>query len=367
MNKKQRHILFIAPIPPPITGMSLVSETLMRILSDSHEIYLVNFSKDTFKQGITSLQRIAQVIRNTYRIYRLKRSTDLVYLTISQTIAGNIKDLITLAILFNKPILLHLHGGGILHTVYRRMPLLKYINYIMLKRVQAIIVLGNSLKNQFEGVIHNSKIRVVHNFADKSVFLNEKAITQKYENDTLNILFLSNLIPGKGYIELLKAAVDLIQQYPKVFRVHFAGGFENDIDEKNFRRRISSYPDIIYYGVVGKNKKIDLLKISQILCLPTYYLYEGQPLSILEAYASGCYVITTNHGGIQDIFTPGINGDYVEKKSIRSLKGGITKVKELGKENIKKIGIQNYNIAKTRYSEAIFRKSMLELFHTINV
>jgi glycosyltransferase involved in cell wall biosynthesis len=45
-----------------------------------------------------------------------------------------------------------------------------------------------------------------------------------------------------------------------------------------------------------------------VLCLPTSYPYEAQPLVILEAYAAGCAVVTTNHAGIPDVFTPGENG-----------------------------------------------------------
>jgi glycosyltransferase involved in cell wall biosynthesis len=53
--------------------------------------------------------------------------------------------------------------------------------------------------------------------------------------------------------------------------------------------------------VDGPGKK-NLFSEAHIFCLPTYYPYEGQPIAILEAFASGCVVITTNHSGISDFF-----------------------------------------------------------------
>jgi glycosyltransferase involved in cell wall biosynthesis len=44
--------------------------------------------------------------------------------------------------------------------------------------------------------------------------------------------------------------------------------------------------------------------------------YEGQPISILEAYAAGCIVVTTGQPGILDIFKPYLNGYEIDTNSI---------------------------------------------------
>ena len=61
-----------------------------------------------------------------------------------------------------------------------------------------------------------------------------------------------------------------------------------------------------------------------MLCLPTC-LSEGQPISILEAYAAGCVVITTDRGGIRDVFQDGINGFQIEAHSVESVKRGFVR------------------------------------------
>jgi glycosyltransferase involved in cell wall biosynthesis len=78
-----------------------------------------------------------------------------------------------------------------------------------------------------------------------------------------------------------------------------------------------------YHGVVHGELKRRLFAEAHVFCLPTYYPYEGQPISILEAYASGCAVITTDHSGIFDIFTAGANGLAVAKQSVASLRAAL--------------------------------------------
>jgi glycosyltransferase involved in cell wall biosynthesis len=107
--------------------------------------------------------------------------------------------------------------------------------------------------------------------------------------------------------------------------VSFAGRFQSADQERSFLRRIEGMPNVRYCGVVAGERKRNLLAEAHVLCLPTYYAYEGQPISILEGYAAGCAVITTNHSGIGDVFVDGVNGYLVEKKSADSLRSALEK------------------------------------------
>ena len=73
--------------------------------------------------------------------------------------------------------------------------------------------------------------------------------------------------------------------------LEFAGKFYSIKSQKQFEFLIKNEENIIYHGEVSdKNKKKSLR--SPYFFLPTSFL-EGQPISILEAYASGCFVITS--------------------------------------------------------------------------
>ena len=83
-------ILFIAPLPPPIGGHSLASKVLLDGLVKDHEVEVVDFNKDSFKEGVDSLKRIFQVVKILHDVWRRKKGTDAMYLTISESLAGNI-------------------------------------------------------------------------------------------------------------------------------------------------------------------------------------------------------------------------------------------------------------------------------------
>ena len=46
--------------------------------------------------------------------------------------------------------------------------------------------------------------------------------------------------------------------------------------------------------------------------LPTNYKNEGQPISIIEAMANRCVVLTTNYRGISEMIMPNESGIFVD-------------------------------------------------------
>ena len=91
-------ILFIAPLPPPIGGQSLVSQVFLDELVKKNQFDVINMVKPEFKDGILSFSRIVKVFGMLINVYRKKKNVDKIYLTISESVAGNIKDLIIYAI-----------------------------------------------------------------------------------------------------------------------------------------------------------------------------------------------------------------------------------------------------------------------------
>ena len=55
-------ILFIAPLPPPITGHSFVSESLLDYLKQNDDVEIVNLSKENINQGSGGIKRIFQLL-----------------------------------------------------------------------------------------------------------------------------------------------------------------------------------------------------------------------------------------------------------------------------------------------------------------
>ncbi len=216
---------------------------------------------------------------------------------------------------------LHLHGGaGMRVLLSDRHPWLRRLNAWFLRRVAGVVVLGDRHLDIYDRLMSPERIHVVRNFAPDELFVSAGELDEKWaETDVLQVLFLSNLLPGKGYEELVQAVGRLPSDLSARYRFNFAGGFESDIAKESFLNAIRPLPNVSYHGTVHGEEKRELLRNAHLFCLPTYYPYEGQPISILEAYAAGCAVATTDHSGIFDIFTPGENGWQVVPRSPESL------------------------------------------------
>ncbi|MBW8003473.1 MAG: glycosyltransferase family 4 protein, partial [Planctomycetes bacterium] len=112
-------------------------------------------------------------------------------------------------------------------------------------------------------------------------------------------------------------------------------------------------------------KRIDLYRSSQVFCLPTYYRYEGQPISIIEAYASGCVVVTTDQGGIGDIFKNNKNGYEVEKESIEDLVDKLEKIIISDKNKNEEIGLFNNKLTINKYTEIDYVTNIDNIFDKV--
>jgi len=320
-------VLFIAPLPDPVTGQSLACRVFLDELEKHHQVEVININKSSLKSGVAggTLGRAREVLGFVWEAWRRARHNDLIYFTISESVAGNLKDLLIYAVCARRlrGMAVHLHGGAGMKTLLLQHPRLAALNRFFWRRMGAVILLGERHLPLLDGLPRewrDGHAHLVPNFAQDYLFRDVASIQAKFHSDgPLRLLYLSNLIPGKGYEELLTAYRSLSHDEQSRIRLDFAGAFESESSRDDFLARIADLPQVGYHGVVGGAAKAALLGQSHVFCLPTYYPYEGQPISILEAYASGCAVITTDHSGIFDTFTPGDCGLQVTPRSADSI------------------------------------------------
>ena len=294
-----KEIMIIGQFSPPIHGLSKALDTL----------YNSNNINKSFKLKKINLTNNKKFLSNLFKIF--KSNSNLYYLTISQSKFGNIRDIIILNIILfrKKKVLIHLHGGGFRNLLDNEMNnLQKRINIKILRKVDGAIVLGESLKYIFEGIVEENKIFVIKNCVDNEFVINRNEFEdkiKKLENKkNFKILYLSNFIEDKGYKEVLKLAKTFKDTNNSRIKFLFAGKFFSDNDKSEFFNyiKVENIEEIVeYLGVVSGENKKELLKECDYFILITKYKNEGQPISIIEAAANGLRIITTNHAGILDI------------------------------------------------------------------
>ncbi|HEY4784737.1 MAG TPA: glycosyltransferase family 4 protein [Bacteroidales bacterium] len=314
-------IVYIAPLPPPINGHSLVSKAFYDALELDYDVKAINLSKKSFVEGVDSFGRIIEIIKILKDVWFNKKDASSIYLTISESLAGNLKDILIYLLCFNKlsKMYIHLHGGSIKKLLWDRHKALYFVNKFFIKRLGGIIISGESHLEIFS-FVDRPKIHIVPNFAPDGMFVSEEHVKTKFLNlMPLRILYLSNFIEKKGYNELLEAYLTLDEIHKSQVTIDFAGRFESESQKQLFLQKLKGHSGIRYHGAVDDEMKRKLFAESHIFCLPTAFL-EGQPISILEAYAAGCVVLTTGQSGILDIFTNEINGYQIQEKSPDSIK-----------------------------------------------
>ena len=179
-----------------------------------------------------------------------------------------------------------------------------------------LVLLSPLLEKDFEKVKTFKKVYYLPNGVENSFdhvgF--EEFINEKYkQNDSPNVLFLSNMINSKGYFRVLELANQTKNQSA---HFHFAGAWQHAKGEKEFFDYIKKNnldEKVTFHGFVGGDKKQSLLKAAHFLIFPTRY--DAFPLVIIEAMSYGVPVITTNEGSIPYILDDksGIIVDNVQK------------------------------------------------------
>lgn len=353
----------MAQFPPPIHGLSKAVETLYCGLQTS-EYGLEKIDITNNRKFVSTVMAI------------LRSNADLFYFTNSQTIGGNLRDLIIFKLfqLKKKKVLVHLHGGYYRRLVDSDMGLLqRKANYQAISKADGAIVLGPSLKWIFSGMLSDEKIYIVPNCVDDDFMLSDSEFESKIlsvkEEKIHHVLWLSNFIRSKGYDVVLKMA-ELEKNREKNgrkkrFHFDFAGKFFNEAEKTYFFSYVKNngLDNIItYHGVVTGDEKKNLLKRSAVFVLPTRYPNEGQPISILEAMANGMIILTTPHAGIPDIVQDKVNGIMIKNNTVSSIEGVLDNLECV---DYQRIAENNINAIKEKYTQEKYIENMKSVFESV--
>ena len=360
-------ILIIGPIPPPINGCSYANFILCKnLLQKGYKCKTINTSTKTIssKQGNSfSFKKAFSFLKIYFSVFKIINAT-AIYFTPGQTFFGVLKysPFILFCILYRKPYVIHVHGNYLGKQYHELKGIKKSIFKYLISNASVGIVLSESLKSNFEELLDFSKIVIVENFVEDGIYTSTNEITKP--NDKLRIVYLSNLMKEKGILELLNALIQLKEKNID-FEALIAGGIEHDI-ENEVNQKLSVLKNYVQYlGIVQGHEKYKILTESNIFILPTYYKMEGQPISILEAMATGNIIVATPHGGIPDIISKQ-NGYLIKSESPLSIVECLEKISDNIVQQTDFFSRHNMEYAKRNFTEKIFTDKILAVFEGLN-
>ena len=175
---------------------------------------------------------------------------------------------------------------------------------------------------------------------------------QKAKDSTL--IFVGRLHPQKNLETLIQAVAILTKDFPDIQLLIVGNGKQKAL----LKKLIQTLHLKNHVKLLGQKSGLDLIRLyksSNIFILPS--IYEGQPLTLLEAWAAKLPVIVSNTGDCQYLVKDGKNG-YLINNILDSIQIAKVIKKALIDKNTNKMGQNGYNLVK-KYS---WEKSAQETF-----
>lgn len=187
----------------------------------------------------------------------------------------------------------------------------------------------------------NRNISFIPNGVDIKKF--DRVVVDK--DKEFKIIFVGRLHPQKGLIYLFRA-VKIVQEKLRNVYIVLVGQGVLESRLKKEAEKLKMIDRLIFTGRLEGEKLIKEYKSSHLFVLPS--LYEGQPITLLEAWAAKLPVVVTNVGGNEYFVKNGINGYIVPPKNQKELAKKILDVLSNPKREI--MGERGYQLVKKKYS-----------------
>lgn len=308
----------------------------------------------------------SKMLRNLQKYYELinilqNKKPELVLIPISQSTIGFLKDSIFIFIstCFKNKTVIQLRGGNFRNWFESTSSMMQFFIKFILKRTDAVIVQGQSLKILFESFFTDENIFVVPNGGN--FILKESATSQ---SNSIKIIYLGNLQASKGIEDLLNAIVIIKKQAIQNFKVEVIGEWRNKSTQENCEQLVNEneLPVTFHHGISGNEKHVLLHSGNLFVFTPREP--EGHPWVIIEAMAAGLPIIATNKGAIAESVKDGVNGFIVPSKSPEAIAEKLRYFIENPSKRIE-FGIASKNLYQSQFTENHMVENYSNVFETV--
>lgn len=203
----------------------------------------------------------------------------------------------------------------------------------------------------------NKRINYIPNGVDIKLF--DKRAGSKSKTPIL--IFVGRLHPQKNLPKLIEAVKIVKEKMPDIKLLIVGRGEQKQLIEKlvkklHLRRNIK---------LVGQKTRLDLVRLykaSNLFILPS--IYEGQPLTLLEAWAAKIPVVVSKTGDCQYLVKNGENGYLINDPKNSSEIADVIK-KALSNKNLEKLGTAGYNLVKKNFSWDKSTELTMEVYKSV--
>jgi glycosyltransferase involved in cell wall biosynthesis len=295
-----RRVAFVGPLPPPLTGFSSVSATMLTLLKHRASVEVFDRARRSNDRSRELFKQIFQVVKFIGVCCKDRDFT--LYLALSGG-KGQVLDSLYVLVskFFRQRAFIHHHSFAYINssTIINKVlfSLLRKQTHIVLSRgMAAALARRYSLDERKVIIMSNAAF-----FAEAPV--NPRPVPSKGAETPVRVGFLSNITFDKGFVEFFDV-LERLRYLNVEYRAYIAGPVAPEAHQA-FDRLCASGSDVEYIGGIYGEAKDQFYRQLDILLFPTKYANEAEPLVIHEALRSGVYVIACNRGAIADTLDNG--------------------------------------------------------------
>ncbi|HEX9951930.1 MAG TPA: glycosyltransferase family 4 protein [Rubricoccaceae bacterium] len=311
-------IVCLLPLPPPATGQSVVTATFLDALRPHATVEVVDTAdrahvwrtSRTFPPARIAawLGRLAEFRR------RLVTPPDAVYLTPASSVAGLLRDVAALALVpRGVRVVAHAHMGD-----YGGLPERRGVRALArwtVRRYERVLVPSEFAAAWLRRTVPEAHVEVVPNPVSAALRFtadDEAAARAARRGRPGHVLFLSNMIPAKGYVPLAHALATLAER-GLTFTASFVGAWATEADRVAFVALLAGLGLTDRTDVPGPIPHPALrpvLAAASVIAFPSA-MPESFGMGMLEAMGAGCAVVATGHAAAPEIARDGLDGRLV--------------------------------------------------------
>lgn len=212
----------------------------------------------------------------------------------------------------------------------------------VIKNANYVLSVSKGLADLLIPYADGKKIEVVPNVVDTDFF---KLPTIQRKASPFRLLTVAMLTPKKGIDVLLKAFARAFKRTDEVI-LEIGGDGEQRTELQSLARSLNIENQVKFLGLLSREQVREAMWRANVFVLPSYFETFG--VVLVEAMATGLFVIATNCGGPEEFIKPD-NGSLLEPGDVGELSKALKNVYdrrfELGKKEkeIRKYIVDNYS------------------------
>lgn len=278
------------------TGQAIVTRQVVGLME--------RYGVRTFSYRGTGMHSMVSALWSAIRLAWavLRGHVKTLYLVCSRSNAGFVRDIPAyLVLFFGVRVLVHTHGSDIVDLCRR--PAIGLLAKALLSRCEVIVPSSHLIEP-----LHGQGITNLHlceNFAQNTDGSKNSGaqIERRRDFHPFKVLWNSNLMASKGFFAVAQAVGALSGQGKNIQLIALGEPLGDEVMSlaacKDALSGIKNQEWINLKGSVNRKTALGLLHEADLICLPSQYSSECQPLALIEAMCAGRMILIADTPALQ--------------------------------------------------------------------